>query len=71
MYQFETAYKKWLVEIGRSEIDKPALSIALSDLIDILTQLRNVYPTGTLHDCEEDENLEGAIKLNNSVLGTF
>ncbi len=71
MSVFEDAYKRWLVEIGRAEIDKVALSQALSDLIDILTRLRNVYPTGTLHDCEEDETLEGAIILNNSVLGTF
>ncbi|MEJ2595993.1 MAG: hypothetical protein P8100_12910, partial [bacterium] len=71
MAEFEMMFNRWLVEIGREEIDKVALSQALSDLIDILTRLRNVYPTGTLHDCEADETLEGAIILNNSVLGTF
>ncbi len=71
MHELETKFKRWLIEIGRVEIDKTALSQALSELIDILTRTRNVYPTGTLHDCEEDENLEGAIILNNSVLGTF
>jgi hypothetical protein len=28
-----------------------------------------VYPVGTLHDCDEDENLENSIILDNSVLG--
>ena len=71
MYELETKFKAWLVETGRSIPNKATTSQALSELIDILTRIRNVYPTGTLHDCEEDENLEGAIILNNSVLGTF
>ena len=71
MHELETKFKAWLVETGRSIPNKAATSQALSELIDILTRIRNVYPTGTLHDCEEDENLEGAIILNNSVLGTF
>ena len=70
MFELETRYKKWLIETGRPEIDKTALSKALSELIEILTEIRNVYPTGTLHDCEDDQTLEGAIILNNSVLGT-
>ncbi len=71
MSEFELKYKAWLLESGKPEPDKAVLSEKLSELIGILTKIRNVYPTGTLHDCEEDENLEGAIILNNSVLGTF
>lgn len=71
MSEFEEKYKRWLVEIGRDEQDKAQLSVALTEFIDILTRIRNVYPTGTLHSCEEDDTLEGAIILNNSVLGTF
>ena len=71
MMELETKFKAWLIETGKSEVDKAALSEVLSELIEILTKIRNVYPTGTLHDCEEDKNLEGAIILNNSVLGTF
>lgn len=71
MSEFEEKYKRWLVEIGKDEQDKAQLSKALAEFIDILTRIRNVYPTGTLHSCEEDDTLEGAIILNNSVLGTF
>ena len=71
MVEFEMKYKLWLLETGKEEPDKAALSNALGEFIDIITRIRNVYPTGTLHDCEEDESLEGAIVLNNSVLGTF
>lgn len=71
MSEFEEKYKRWLVAIGKDEQDKAQLSKALAEFIDILTRIRNVYPTGTLHSCEEDDTLEGAIILNNSVLGTF
>lgn len=71
MAEFEMKYKEWLLETGKEKQDKAALSEALGEFINILTRVRNVYPTGTLHDCEEDESLECAIILNNSVLGTF
>ncbi len=71
MAEFEKKYKIWLNEIGKDEPDKVKLAQSLAEFIEILTRIRNVYPTGTLHDCEQDESLEGAIILNNSVLGTF
>jgi hypothetical protein len=71
MAEFELKYKAWLIETGKAEPDKVQLAHSLAEFIDILTRIRNVYPTGTLHDCEKDESLEGAIILNNSVLGTF
>jgi len=69
MAAFERAWKAWLIEISRKPVDKVTLSNALGALIDSIEQLRNVYPKGTLHDCDEDENLENSIILNNSVLG--
>lgn len=69
MTEFEQKYKAWLVENARAEKDEGLLSARLNDLIDVLERLRNVYPTGTLHDCEEDETLENAIILDNTVLG--
>jgi hypothetical protein len=69
MADFERAYKAWLIENTRPEIDHVTLSKTLQELIDSIEQLRNVYPEGTLHDCDEDENLENSIILNNSVLG--
>lgn len=71
MSEFEEKYKRWLVEIGKEKQDKAQLSKALTAFIDILTRTRNVYPKGTLHSCDDDDTLEGAIILNNSVLGTF
>lgn len=70
MEDFEHKYKVWLLEINKPIWNKPALSKALGDLIEALTASRNIYPTGTLHSCDEEESLEGAIILNNSVLGT-
>jgi hypothetical protein len=69
MNEFEHKYKAWLIENAGKEKDFGTLSARLNDLIDILGRLRNVYPSGTLYDCEKDETLENAIILNNSVLG--
>ncbi len=70
MQDFEQAYKTWLLEINKPIWNKPELSKALNNFIAALTASRNIYPTGTLHSCDEEESLEGAIILNNSVLGT-
>lgn len=69
MTEFEEKYKAWLIENAKKVKDYGLLSARLNKLIDILSRLRNVYPSGTLHDCEEDETLENAIILDNSVLG--
>jgi hypothetical protein len=69
MTEFELKYKAWLIENARKEKDFGMLSARLNDLNDIMGRLRNVYPSGTLYDCEKDETLENAIILNNSVLG--
>ena len=71
MHLFEEKYKKWLVAINTKDVKPNEVSVALAELIDILTRMRNVYPTGKLHDCRETGSLEGAVILNNSVLGTF
>jgi hypothetical protein len=69
MTVFEEKYKAWLVENAKQTKDHGRLSATLNELIEIHNQLRNVYPSGTLHDCEEDETLGNAIILDNSVLG--
>jgi hypothetical protein len=69
MTEFEKKYKAWLVENARKQKDYSLLSASLNEFIDIIGRLRNVYPSGILHDCEEDETLENAIILDNSVLG--
>jgi hypothetical protein len=83
MYEFEDAYEKWLHELAKNgqpqatnpdknagqtgEFDNPEL---LNALIDILTQLKNVYPEGSLHDCKESGPEENPIILNQTALGT-
>lgn len=69
MTEFELKYKAWLIENARQSIDKVKTSTALGELIACLERSRNVYPVGTLHDCDEDENLENSIILGNSALG--
>jgi len=69
MTEFELKYKAWLIENAKKNKDFGMLSARLNELIDIRSRLRNVYPTGTLYDCNEDETLENAIILDNSVLG--
>jgi hypothetical protein len=69
MAQFEKCYKSWLIENARRQVDLARLSAAQRDLANILANLRNIYPVGTLHDCEKDDALDNAIILDNSVLG--
>ena len=69
MTEFEQKYKAWLIENARPEKDYARLSTTLNALIDILGRLRNIYPGGTLHDCEEDSTLQHSIILDHSVLG--
>jgi hypothetical protein len=69
MHEFEEKYKAWLIENAKRTLDFGKLSARQNELVNILNQLRNIYPSGILHDCEEDETLENAIILNNSVLG--
>ena len=69
MEEFEFLFKKWILEQAKSKPDPVALTKALDELIDILSTLRNVYPSGTLHDCEEDDTLANAIILNNTIIG--
>ena len=70
MEVFEEIYKRWLIENAREHKDDTVLSDALHDLIEILDDLRNVYPAGRLHDCEDSETLEGSMILNNTILGS-
>ena len=75
----ERKMKTWLMENRRDfpvtpysddEIEQiTLLSKAQHELIDILFDLRNIYPVKTLHDCDESETIEGAIILNKTALG--
>ncbi len=69
MTEFEEKYRAWLAETAREKKDYGLLSTRLNALIEVLGRLRNVYPSGVLHDCDQDTTLEHAIILDNSVLG--
>ena len=71
MEKLEQAWKIWLLESLKNPQHPKQLSTALSQLIEILEKVRNVYPSGTLHDCAEDDSLANAIILNFSSLGEF
>lgn len=71
MEELERAWKTWLLESLTNPQHPKKLSTALSQLIEVLEKVRNVYPSGTLHDCAEDDSLANAIILNFSSLGEF
>lgn len=71
MEELEQAWKIWLLESLKNPQHPKKLSTALSQLIEVLEKVRNVYPSGTLHDCAEDDTLDDAIILNFSSLGEF
>ncbi|WP_157373301.1 hypothetical protein [Algoriphagus terrigena] len=71
MEELEHAWKIWLLESLKNPQHPKQLSTALSQLIEVLEKVRNVYPSGTLHDCAEDDSLANAIILNFSSLGEF
>ena len=69
MTDFEKAYKNWLK--AKSEgFDNCALTPAQNELIDILFNLKNIYPEATLLDCDDSSGSENPIILNHTVLGT-
>lgn len=67
----ERAWKIWQLESLKPTIHPKNLSTALSQLIEELEKVRNIYPSGSLHDCAESDSLADAIILNFSSLGEF
>jgi hypothetical protein len=67
----ERAWKIWQLESLKPTIHPKNLYTALSQLIEELEKVRNVYPSGSLHDCAESDSLADAIILNFSSLGEF
>lgn len=70
MHKFEGKFKAWLVENAKTNKDYGKLSTCQNELLDTFKTLRNVYPSGTLYDCEKHETLENAIILDYSMLGS-
>ncbi|MBD1848314.1 hypothetical protein H6F89_34200 [Cyanobacteria bacterium FACHB-63] len=72
MHEFEEAYHHWLEQLALETCQGAAcgLTPSLNRLITILSELDNVYPEGTLHDCEESTPDDNPIILNQTALGT-
>jgi hypothetical protein len=45
------------------------VSYLLRLVVDALSELRNTYPGGTLHDCDEGDD-RNPIRLNQTALGS-
>lgn len=65
MRDLEESYRAWLVEI-KNDAPKP---IVVNKLIDILFNLKNVYPTARLHDCEHGGGDDPQVILGYTSLG--
>ncbi|MBL3526241.1 MAG: hypothetical protein JMN27_02690 [gamma proteobacterium endosymbiont of Lamellibrachia anaximandri] len=68
MANFEEHYRAWLNYRARHPAGEVKSSRHLNRLIAVLQQIHSVYPTGELHDCQEDEG-ERPILLNRTHLG--
>jgi hypothetical protein len=72
MHEFEVAYRHWLEQLALESCQDASCDLigSLNHLLDILSHLNNVYPEGTLHDCDESGSDDNPIVLNQTVLGT-
>lgn len=70
LLQFESFYKTYL--IAKSPLDSFHPQDELKALIESLTHLHTIFPTGKLHNCEEEEeDQDNDIVLGRTKLGTL
>ncbi len=68
MGSVEKRYRKWL-EYNQKHYNKPRLkNKSLNELLEVLSKLYTIYPSGTLHDCEEGDE-ENPIVLGKTHIG--
>ena len=70
MEQFESALHHWLQALQSDAFSSDLLVAAQNDLLEILQQLKSIYPAATLHDCEDDDSGE-PVRLGSTNLGLF
>lgn len=71
--EFESRYKSWTEELAvfKSDGNNPASYQEANDrMLAILAKLNSVYPTATLHDCEESDADKNPVMLGKTILGT-
>ena len=64
---FSTVYCAWLAELAKPEPDVVTLHNRLQDLLPVFTNLNNVYPQATLHDCV-DGNDDNRVFLGHTAI---
>lgn len=70
MLELEKRYLEWVMLECQDKPDRNDLDLAISNLVKIINNMKNIYPDGVLHDCDNPTG-DDAIVLNQSALGTF
>jgi hypothetical protein len=71
MGSFEKAYRHWLEQLALATQGLACdLAGSLNQLLDILTQLRSIYPEANLYDPTADNTSTTPMVLNQTALGT-
>jgi hypothetical protein len=65
--EFSQVYCSWLAELAKPEPDAVTLHTRLEALIEVFTNLNNVYPQATLHDCI-DGNDDNRVFLGHTAI---
>lgn len=73
--QFEVGYKAWITALAHyfeeGSGDPSELQVANGSLLELLPQLKSVYPTATLHNCAESNIENNPVMLGRTILGTY
>jgi hypothetical protein len=70
MYQFENDFREFL--ISKTNLEQEQNEEKLIQLIDKMNKLNSIYPSGSLIDCDdEDEELKGRIILGRTNIGNL
>jgi hypothetical protein len=70
MMELDDKYRVWIGARSQKDVDETELRDAQRELILLLQRLRTVYPSATLHDCEEGSD-ENPVRLDSTNLGLF
>ncbi len=70
MMELDEKYRAWIVARSKKDVNETELREAQGELILLLQRLRTVYPSATLHDCEEGSD-ENPVRLDSTNLGLF
>lgn len=70
MLRFEKAWKAFL--LAKTNLGQAQNETKLNNLIEVLTELNTIYPSGRLIDCDDEEDsLEGRIILGRTNIGNL